>query len=457
MEYKYIIISDECYLMPVAKHLIDEGRDVTVGFIKDRASLRLPDFKDTETPEDKKERISVYDGILPKKSLGEVMSFLKTVKNKDDYFVLFDYNDAYKIAEMVLKMGFRNGLFPTEFYYRLEKDRVLAKKFVERYYKGIKVGEYQDFKKIVDGIKKIEESDELFCLKSNGNEGKTVVPNSDNIENEKKLLIDTLQKYKKEYEQGGFTLEKKIPDCLEVTPIIVFYNGVPVYSLAEFENKQYGAGNIGAQKGGNQCLSIRTELDCKLNKIAFPEIIYSLAKKQPGLAIYDCGLLYDGKDFYFGEFCGMRYGFDGLYAEIVMRDEGKPFVADYWEDIIAGKSPIKNKYGAALRLFNYEGNSIDTEDPKSGIPMLWDKSIENNLFIYQMKKEKGEIVDTAGKDFIATMTGSSDNMEEAVKEMYNRVDKFYFEKLYMRPMFDFLSNDYNSSILNRIKAMEKYL
>ena len=89
MEYKYIIISDECYLMPVAKHLIDEGRDVTVGFIKDRASLRLPDFKDTETPEDKKERISVYDGILPKKSLGEVMSFLKTVKNKDDYFVLW--------------------------------------------------------------------------------------------------------------------------------------------------------------------------------------------------------------------------------------------------------------------------------------------------------------------------------------------------------------------------------
>ena len=455
----YVFPVYDCYSLPLAKHLQDEGNEVIIGMLASRNQMMIPGVKDDQKPEDRKQRLSNYDGLLKKQSLPDMIHRLSMVRpeGRDNYFFFFDFNDLYKISEQILRMGFRKGLFPTERYYRLEKERKLSKKFAIENYPDVKVAEAFDFKSVADGIKKIRESDQIFCLKSNGNEGKTIVPATDEIDIAQDQLIDALQKGKKQYEKGGFMLEEKIPDCLEVTPIMVFWDGVPVYSIAEFENKQYGAGNIGAQKGGNQVVSIRTELDAEINRIAFPEVIYNMAEQQPGLSIYDAGLLYDGSDFWFTEFCAMRYGWDGIFSEIVMADKGTPFVTEYFESIMRGESPLVNKCGAAVRLFNYEGDYEDTKDPLGDEVMTWDDEIENNLFLYSAKKRGNEIVDTEDRDFVAAVTGAGDTVESAVKAAYDRVDKFHFDKLYFRPMFDFLSKDYKDSIPNRIKAVEQFL
>jgi hypothetical protein len=455
----YVFISHDCYPFPIAKHLLDEGNEVLFGLVENLEDLGIDGLIDDETPEEKDERLANHDGIIDKMSVDDVLAILEDVEDKDknDYFFFFDYNYLYPIAEQVLEMGFKSGLFVTEEDYKVEKDREEAKQFVKKNYPRIKIADYVSFNDVQDGIDYVTESKDVLCLKSNGNLGKTVVPKTDNLEQAKEQIINALVNYADEYEKGGFVLEKKIPNCLEVTPIMVFYDGKYVYSVVEFENKPYGAGNIGAQKGGSQSLNIRTEQNCEINKIAFPPAIYELAKKHIGLYIADCGLLYDGKDFWFTEYCGNRYGWDGFYSEAVMRDEGKPFITDYFDDIAAGRNPLKSKYGAALRLFNYEGDMEDTSDPVGDEPIKWDKSIDEHLFLYNVNEDGEEIVTTSNMDFVGCLTSGGNSAEEAVKGIYKMLDKFYFEKLYYRPMFDFLSKDYGSSIPNRIKAVEKFL
>jgi phosphoribosylamine-glycine ligase len=457
---KYVFFLYDHYAFPLALQLKSEGNEVIIGMVEKVKDLKVDGLKISESPEDRKNRLECCDGMLEKKTQKEVMDYLSKAEDKDDHFLFFEHNDAHNIVEEVLKLGYRNGMFPTSLYYRLEKERELGKKVVQKFYdpKKVKVAEYFTFEKVPEGIKHIQDSkDTVWVLKSNGTLGKTVVPKTDDVEIAKKQIIDTLTKYKSDYESGGYTLEVKIPDAYEVCPVLVFWNGEPIYSIAEFECKEFGAGNIGIQKGGNLVASVVTPLDCELNKIAFPEIVYKLASKQPGLSVYDAGLMFDGKDFYFTEFCGMRYGFDGIFSEVVLRDEGKPFVGAYFEDIMKGKSPVRNKFGVAVRLFNIEGKAEETRESKGDLPLVWDKSVENNLFLYRVKKGKDGIVSVAGMDFFGAMTAAGDTLKEAVDRVYDKVDQVDFEKLYYRPSFDFLSTDYRGSIPNRIKKIGKFL
>ena len=456
----YVLFMYDHYSFPLAFQLKDEGHNVIVAMIEKAKDLKAPDVVDDETKREQEERLEVGDGMIDKMSQKDALELLRKVpdKEKSDYFFMFEHNDVYTIVKELLELGYTKGLFPTSFYFRLEREREFGKKVVEEFFDTVKVAEHFPFEKVADGIKHIEDSEEaVWVLKSNGNVGKTVVPKTDDPEVAKKLILDTLNKYKKEYEAGGFSLEKKIIKALEVSPSIVFWNGKPIYSVAGFESKEFGAGNIGVQKGGNLIASVVTPIDCKLNQIAFPEIIHKLAAKQPGLAIYDSGFMFDGKDLYFTEFCGMRYGYDGIFSEIALRDDGKPFVHAYFDDIANGRSPVKNKVGVAVRLFNIEGNAEQTKASKSDLPLVWDESIHNNLFLYRVKKHGEDVVSVGGMDFFGAMATGGDTLEEAVDKVYEMIDKIDFEKLYYRPKFDFLSTEYWNSIPNRIKAVKKYL
>ena len=457
---KYVFFLLESYPLPIAIHLVNEGREVILGVVDSVDALGLKDVKNKETSKEKSQRFSTYKGILKKQPANDVLMMLSRVPKDEqgEYFIFFDYNNMYNISEKVLKMGFKNGLFPTKWYYRMEKERALAKNFVRSNYKDVKVADSHDFKSAADGIKFLQESkDKTYVLKSNGNQAGTKVPRSDDHEEGKKLLIEALTAERAGYEAGGFLLEEKIPNCLEVTPIMVFYNGEPVYSLVEFESKSFGAGDIGMQKGGNLALSVKTPFDCQLNEIAFPKIVYDLAKAHPGLAVFDIGLLYNGEDFYFTEFCAMRYGWDGLFSEMVMRDEGTPFVASYFEDMMAGINPLSNDYGASVRLFNIGGHGECSGLPTDDMAVKWKDDVDNNLFLYQVKRVGKDILSVGGMDLLGVATGASDVLETAVSRAYEVVDGVTFENLYYRPKFDFLSMAYKSSILSRFAAIQPFI
>jgi hypothetical protein len=438
--------------------LAQEGRDVTVGIVRRLEKLGLKD-EEPETAQERSTRLILYDGLLKKRSSESVMEMLRRVPRaaRDDYFIFFDFNSMYNLAEEVIAMGFKHGLLPTEWYYKMEKERPMAKKFVKDNYPEIKVADSHGFARAQEGIKFLNETEGVYVLKSNGNHGKTLVPKTDDPQKAKKLLVEALTENRKDYELGGFLLEEKIPNCLEVTPVMVFYDGKPVYTLVEFESKELGAGNIGLQKGGNLALSVKTPLNCALNRMAFPKAVYDLAKKQPGLSIYDMGLLWNGKDFYFTEFCAMRYGWDGIFSEMVMADEGKPFVGNYFEDIMAGRNPLSNTFGVSVRLFNFGGHMEGMDKSEDDVVLEWPTESDNNLFVYRMKKLENKKVTVGGLDLMGVATGASNVLETAVGKAYAIVDSVDYDTKYFRPKFDFLSVEYKSSILNRYNAMKKFI
>lgn len=456
----YVFFAVEHYPFPLAKHLIDEGNEVIVGQVVNRgAELAIPGSEDKEKPEDRALRLSYYDGIIQKYKASDVMEILSKVKDseKNNYFIFFDYNDMFNMAHKVIDMGFKHGLLPTALYYRLEEEREFAKEFAKKYLPDVQVAEYDKFKKADEGIKFVNESEHILVLKSNGKAGDTIVPKTANLETAKKQLTALLEKNRKQYEQNGFILEKKIDNCLEVAPVMVFYNGKPVYSLVEFENKEFGAGNIGPLKGGNLVVSVRTELDAKINQIAFPEMIHKMAAQHPGIGVYDAGLLWNGEAFWFTEFCGMRYGWDGIISEIAMGDKGKPFVTNYFQSLVDGKNPLLNKFGVGVRLFNYEGHTHDSEKAKSDLPIRIEGDIDNNLFLYRVKMKDGELVSIGDQDMLGVVSAGGDTLEEAASRTYDMVKQVEFDKLYYRPMFDLLSTDYETSVINRMNAVKDFI
>src|SRR5438309_8557884 len=114
-------------------------------------------------------------------------------------------------------------------------------------------------------------------------------------------------------------------------------------------------------------------MDAQINKIAYPPIIDEMAKKQPGIGIYDAGLLFDGKEFYFTEFVSQRFGWDGIFSEIAMcaDERGENAASRHFEMIAAGQNPLRHKFGAAVRLFQTEPSGKKVDCYESGDACDW--------------------------------------------------------------------------------------
>lgn len=453
----YIFITRDGAPLPLADRLQDEGKSVVVGMTEDD-----PECKGR--PAKNKCRLSLYDGIIEKRKADEVLAWMKTLPNKDDYFVMFDYGDLWPQSEKVMAMGFRKGIFPTEAGYKLEKDRQAGKAFAEKYYKQLLVAPVHEFKKADDAIKFLDQKDgSIYVLKSEGSNAETVVPSTNDADLARKQIVGALRTEAKDYEKEGFTLEELIEHPIEISPVMVFWNGKPLFSLVELENKPLGSGNIGRLSGGCQNLSIHTRLDCQLNKIAFPPIIYEMAKKQPGIGIYDCGLLSDGDEFYFSEFCSQRWGWDGIFSEIAMcaDDDGAMAVSNHFDAIAEGYSPIARNFGAAIRLFQTEPDSKRPDVYQDGYAMDWHDLFSNQLFFYLIKKvtvgtpPEDQFVSVGYKKDLGVATGSGPTLDIAVNAAYAAAEAFAMTGVYYRPKFDFLSRDYSTAIMNRYDFLRK--
>lgn len=441
---KYIIFSFDGIGFPVAKKLTDEDAQVTVVQIEDQIEIGK---KGTEDPESKRRRLSLYDGVLEKIPLKRALAAMRSIPDKDNYFVWFDFNHLWKVSEEVEKMGFTKGLFVREEDLTYEDDREKAKELVLKEYDHVKVGEVVEFSKAKEGIDFLNDTDDVWALKGNDEGAKTKVPRDNDPEKAKRVLIDLLESHAKEYEKGGFILEQKIINGYEITPQLIFWDGVPVYASVDIENKPKGAGNEGIQLGCAQNLIVRIELTDKLTEIAFPEYVYKQAKDRKGIYVWDCGLLYKDGDFYFTEFCAQRFGYDSLFTEMAMAGGA----SNYFEKIAAGRNPLMYTFGAAVRGLN-EHKDDEERRVLEGVEMYWDEHVNPNTWIYELKIEEGKHVTTGSGWDLVVFTGAADSAEEAIYTAYAAEKCFTFDDLMVRPEFDFLSRDYQSSIANRFNV-----
>jgi hypothetical protein len=473
MKY-YIFTYDGC-AYPIAKQLQEEGNVVYITQINDSKDLGVESgINAEEKPEKKKRRLSIYEGVMHKTKPEDMMKMMRAEKNKDDCYVIFDFNNLWKYAEKVLEMGYKNGNFPLESDFEREKNRNAAKNFVKKHYKGIKVAETYKFNKIEDAIQFLNENtDRQFALKSDGNFVKTVVPLTKNNEFAKAELIFQLKRNKSGYEKG-FTLEEKIEDPIEVAPQIAFWNGKPIYTTIDIETRMIGPGDVGYQTGGNENIVMATNMEDKINKIAFPPIIYELAKNRKGLFLFDCGILFDKKgQAYFTEFAGNRWGWGGVFSELSMARKNDGRVAsNYFESLMKGKNPHQYKFGSTLSIYNISIDGDHAGMYTGGDPIQWDNKANKWFYPYEIKKEmvESEKVDgTKQKDemhmtvcagcmeaLIAYTTGCGNTFEQAVDCLYdNFVGHVYTSGMYYRSKADMLATDYPTSIKNRLNFLTR--
>ena len=443
MRYKYIWFTFDGIGMPVAEKLQLEGNDVIIAEIQDVKELGFPD---TEKPENKKKRLMGHNGMLKKIPASLVMKTLPKIKNKDEYFIIFDFNNLWFYGEQVLKMGFKNIFAPTEAQFNMERDRTKGKEFVQKHYKNIDVAEVQEFQKVDDAVEFLQDTDDVWVLKANSDKGETFVPTSENPEFAKEMILDKLHEDQKEYELEGFILEKKIPNVKEFTPEMIFWNGKPIMTSVDIEYKHIGAGANGSQVGCGNNLIVKVNQEDEATKMAFPPIIYEMAKKHKGLFVWDASILYspDEDKYYFGEFCANRVGWDSFLSELAMCGGA----SNFFEKIAEGENPMAFIFGVAVRGFNAD----KTEDAL----ILWDKKY-SDIWIYDIYKKNGKYRSTGLEKDLVVFTGASNDPDEAVDKAYEALDEFAFNKMQYRPKFDFLTKDFGSSIINRYNTFNHKL
>lgn len=446
----FIVFTFDGTILPVAKKLEEEGNRVIVGIIQDKRDILLPD--EEYSPEDlekKVKRLSLYDGVIDKFPAHKVLKVISKIKNKEDWIVLTDSNSNYNFTEKALELGFTKGIFPTQKDRSMEVNRNEAKEFVKEHYPDIKVAEVKTFKTIEEGIQFINESEDIWVLKSLGDDGETIVPDCEDEEACDLQLIAALEEMKSEYESHGYILEQKIQEVTELTPEIMFWDGVPVCVSLDIENKGIGAANTGIQTGCMQNLICRTDFEDRINKIAFPAIVHEMAKERKGLFVWDLSILIDKEDnLFFGEYCSQRFGWDCFPTELAMasNENNSKTATPFFAALINKKNPFRKQFGAGVRILNIGRGGKMIED---GVIECTGKA-EQDTFLYEVKKNKeGKYVSTnCGFDF-AVVTSASDDKHECIEECYEKLDTVLFEGKYFRPKFDFCSYEYHTSIMRR--------
>ncbi len=444
---KYIIFTFYGYGLPVAYQLQREGAEVVVGLVQDHTEADLVE----ETPDQKKRRLSKFSGMLdivPAKYLLKAMAKIPA-NERDNYWVHFDLNNLNKQADIVRKMGFKIGNFPTKEDLEMEDDREKSKQFVEKYYPEVTVGEHESFPTIDEAIEFLEESEELWALKGSNPDAKTIVPKTKNPDFARALLVDALKKGQKEYENGGLILEKRILDMYEITPQMYMWNGKPVMTNINIELKYSHDGDEGVQVGCGGNLIVQTNLDDRINEISFPKAVLDMYKNDVGLRLLDISLFVKDDMYYFGEFCPNRFGYSSSYSEMAMAGER---LQDFFEKIRAGENPLTKTFGVALNMFN-EGSEHGTHKDiaEGGIRQQWDKDYEKDMWFFDIKKEEDKFVSVGCWDDLIVFTGFSNDLYKAVDLAYEVSSHFCAEKTSMRTKEDFLTDSYTGSILNRYK------
>ncbi|HEX8965521.1 MAG TPA: hypothetical protein VF820_03770 [Patescibacteria group bacterium] len=450
---KYIIFTFEGYGFPIAKHLLDEGQDVTVAIVEDEwDTLTKPEKRkyEPEEPFYTKRRLSLYKNIIPTVPATKMIQHMKKIKNPKDYFVFFDFNHLFKFAEQVVDLGF-NGNFPTEKDRLFEVDRDEAKDFVKKYYPHLQFANKKEFRTVHAAKKFLKDTEEVWVLKGKIYEAQTFIPTTNDPELAKHQVIETLEAFNEDYEEAGFILETKIPSVVEITPEKIYYDGVPLGMTINFENKPLGSGNLSMQTGCAADLVFPISMENKIHDIAFPPIVDKLAKKHKGLFIWDASLLINRQTgaMYFGEFCPNRPGYNSFFTELA----AMPSVSHFFESIVQKRNPyLLGTVASSVTLFNL------MRDPNerhilSGATIDFPESIAKDVWPYDIyKKNKKDKTRIVGSDWhLAPITGSGETIDEAVRNLYKNVEKVAFAGVYYRPKSDYLSMDYPTSVLQRLR------
>lgn len=450
MKMKYIFFSFSGLSLPIAYKLQQEGNEVIIGQITDIKDYVMEEEtrKASESIILREKRIRLFKNMLKLQPADRVIELLRSAKNPREYFVFFEENNLYRWADKVRDLDVE-GNFPTKEDYLFEIDREFAKRFVKEHYPKLYTPDVIEFAKVGDAINFLKDTHDIWVLKGKHDHAKTYVPTMNDVDLAKGQLIEMLNNFPAEYERLGFILEMFIPSIIELTPEKMYYDGVPLVTLLDIENKSFGSGNISIQTGCAEDLVFPTYMEDRINKICFPPIIDTMAKQHKGLFIWDASILINKRDgkMYFGEFCANRPGYNSFFTELAQTGS----VTNFFEKIVKKESPFSlGTVATSVRIFNLNRDE-ETEQVSGNITIDYRKEIEKDLWLWDVRKnQRGKLVSVGFDWNLCVATGAGKSIDEAVLKLYRNVEGFAFVGAYYRSKDDYLSLDYSTSIINRL-------
>jgi hypothetical protein len=447
---KYVFITYSGLSLPVAYKLQQEGNDVVVGQIENIKDYVMEEEikRASESDINRERRMKLFKNMVKLIPAEQAVELLRNAKNPKDYFVFFEENNLYRWADKVRDLDIE-GNFPTKEDYLFEVDREYSKNFVKQNYQRLYTPEVREFSKVADAISFLKETNDIWVLKGKHDHARTYVPTMNDITLARGQIIEMLNNFPAEYERLGFILELFIPAIIEFTPEKMYYDGIPLCTTMNFENKSFGSGNLSIQTGCAADLIFPTEMEDKINKICFPPVIDEMARQHKGLFIWDASILVNKRDgkMYFGEFCSNRPGYNSFFTELALTGS----VTKFFEKVVRKEAPfVIGTVGTSVRIFNLNRDT-ETEQIADKITIDYRPEIEKDLWLWDVRKnQRGKLV-TVGSDWnLAIITGAGKSIDEAVSRMYRNVDGFAFVGAYYRSKDDYLSLDYSTSIINRL-------
>ena len=385
---KYVFFTYDGHGLPIAYKLYDEGQDVIV------AQVKYLEFMPEEEPEKREKRLKLYDGMIEKHDADTLLQKLLKEKNKEEWFIVGDFNYVYPYTEQLKKAGFR-GLLPTKEDYRLEAERQLAKEVVKNYYPIFQDEESYEFKNVKDALEFLKKRrDKIWGVKGFNPDAETFFPMSNDALIAYEELEDVLMAGKEIYEKDGFILEEKIEDLIEFTPELITFDGEIVGASINVELKPFGAGNISIQTGDSASLDFwLTQEEIERIMDFFPVERFFIRKNE--MVIWDAGTMYSPsrKAFYFSEFCSNRMGFGSIFNKLSTLGS----VSEFFEKII-NKQYIFDKtvkpFGCGIRIFNMMSKK---GEPKEDLLIIADPA-DKNTWLWDVYSKEGKFY-TVGLDW----------------------------------------------------------
>ncbi len=444
---------------PIALKLQREGWSVKVGVIQSKKDiLTNAESPSEESDEEKKCRLSEFDGLLEKMTAEELVSFLKEIPEeaRKSWFIFPDLNHCFKYAEQLKGLGF-NGQFQTEEDRLFEVDRDMAKEFVKKNYPDLETGKVFEFSKI-DEAEQFEDRSEIYVLKGKDEDAPTVVPKSTDPELAWEEIEAALKKHQEQYEKAGFILEVKISDAVEHTGQAVFYNGELVYMMNDIEAKPKGAGDTGQLTGCSSDLTFNIDEGDELADICFPPIVFKMAKKHEGLFVWDASLLISRRTgkIYFGEFCSNRVGYNCFYSELARLETA----GEWFNSVCEGNDPFENApfFSGSVRIFNDEiEQGEEKPQSKSGISIHYNG--DNHFWPMDMRSIDGKDQTSGYTEDVAIITGKGNTITELAQSIYDNMSQFTMDcnRWTYRYRGDYTATDYPTSIVSRYNYGNGYL
>lgn len=440
MPSKFAFFSVDAQAYPLAFHLEQEGHEVYVGQVQDWQAVHV---KTTESSETRRKRLQLYQGMFKHKMpISSLMSFLlgQPRNRRDEWLIICDFNWMWQQADKLRAAGYR-GLLPTKEDYDLEHDRMQARELITKLYPMVEVGEYHEFKKTADAIKFLKSDDDtLYCLKGFNADAETIVPDSDDPEINRQLLIDRLERKAENYEKDGFILEELIEDAIEFTPEAIGYNGKLVSVNIDIEHKRLGARN-GPQTGCTLDLVLQQELDSEIYEWFLEPMADRMLRKNE-ITYWDLSILYSPsrKKFFAGEFCSNRFGYNAVFTEAGMFESTTD-----WIEAVTGEYDPPAAVGASLRMFNVKQKEA----------LLIGDLGEHGIWPFDVYRDKTGKHLTTGVDTNAyVVTGSGESVESAIDDLYQREHRIEFDPGLCLQMRDWHDEQWKINILHRKKILE---